>query len=231
MIKRIIDIFGVSVKKVSDYQKVKKDIKDILESFKREGIDFCILRNPNNLERQKDLDILIKNKKDIRNIMKRFGFRRRSSYGPYVSYKRRDIWLDFKVGCLAYNGFCFENASSILSRKKKYKYYFILNENDEFVHLILHSILFKRYFKPKYKKRISFLLKIINRQGVVKKLEDKFYGDGEILFNLIIKKDYKKALNMREKLFKRVFNLRGVFSFCMMWLVSTYGTMLQKITK
>ena len=37
MIKRIIDIFGVSVKKVSDYQKVKKDIKDILVWDKGHG--------------------------------------------------------------------------------------------------------------------------------------------------------------------------------------------------
>lgn len=229
MKEKFRNFMKVSVKEKSDPKKLREEIRKIIEEFKKENIEFCVLRNYEKLENQKDLDILIKDRKNLRKVMKKFGFRKRSSYGPYTSYKRKDIWLDFKVGCIAYNGFCFENAKFILNRKKLYKYYYIPKEEDELIHLILHPILFKKYFKEKYKTKIEILLKKINKKKVVAKMEDNFPNNGKKLFFLIENKEYEKALKLRKKLFLQLFNLRDFPYFCVMILVSFYGKFVKNI--
>ncbi len=231
MKNKIKEVFAVSKKGKINQDKLKKEIEDIFNEFKRAGIDFCLLRNYSELEKQKDLDILIKNKKGLRRIMQKFNLRKRTSYGPYLSYKREDLWLDFKVGCLAYNGFCFESAESILSRKRPNKSFYLLKEEDEFIHLILHPVLFKGFFKEKYKSRIRILSKNIDEKKVVENIERKFPGYGKILIDLAKAEEYDKLLSLRKILFWKLFNLRGLPFFCIMRGVSKYGGAYKKIFK
>jgi hypothetical protein len=231
MLKKIKRLVKVSVKEPSDPKKVKEEIKKILNYLNKKGVNYCILRNYNNLEKQKDLDILIERRKDIRDIMNSFGFRKRSSYGPYASYKRKDIWLDFKIGCLAYRGFCFEKASEILSRKREYRDYFIPREEDEFIHIVLHPVLYKGYFKPKYKRRIKILLKKINKRNVRLKLEKKFGTEGKRLFNLIENGEYDSALKLKKKLFRKIFNFRDLPYCIIMISVEFLGGISKKVLK
>jgi len=228
MKNKIKDLFKISTKEKADPKILRKDIKKILESFKKENIDFCILRNYVSLEKNKDIDLLVNDRKGIHKIMERFGFRKRSSYGPYTSYKRKDLWFDFKVGCIAYQGFCFEKASSILQRKRLYKYYYVPKEEDEFIHLILHPVLYKGYFKIKYKRRINSLLKKISKKDVIDKLERKFPNYGTKLFYLIKNKKYNESLKLKKQLLSKLFNIRDFPFFCIMKMIEFYGRQLNK---
>jgi len=189
-----------------------KEIKKILKIFERKGIGYCILRNYKNMEKDNEIDLLVNDKKTIKKIMTNLDFQKGADYGPYVSYKRK-IYLDFKVGCLAYQGFCFEKAEKLLKNKKSYSYFFILCEKDELVHLILHSILDKGYFKKEYIKRIEELFGKVEQDEILLELKQKFGIFGEKLFLLIKNKKYEKAIALKNKLLFKLFSFRGLLSF------------------
>jgi len=200
----------------------RKKIRDILRSFKDEGIDFCILRNYETLEKEKDVDLLVIKNKKIDEVMNKFGLHKRYSYGHFISYKGNGLWFDFKVGCLSYYGFCFKDALSILKAKKSYKYFYILGKEDEFVHLILHCVLHKSYFKEKYKDRINYLFGVIDKKRVINELVSKFPKYGETLFYLIGNKKYSEALNLEKNLLHELRNFRDLPTYLMVkfvWVV------------
>jgi hypothetical protein len=199
------------------------EIRDILNRFKKENIDFCILRNYKKLEITKDIDILInsKDKRKIKKIAKEFGLKKGVDFGYYLSCKNLDkkIWLDFKIGCLSYQGFCFESSENILNRKKKYSYFYILSKEDEFIHLILHSIINKGFFKERYIQKIEELIKNINRDFILNELTKKFDNLGKFLFLLIKKKKYNEALKLKKRLMRKIFGFFGLMNFLMLKIV------------
>jgi hypothetical protein len=207
----------------------KKIIRNILKSFKDEGIDFCVLRNYNNIEKEKDVDLLVVENKKINRIMNKFGLRRRYSYGYFMSYKGRGLWFDFKVGCLSYYGFCFKDASTILKVKRSYKYFYILNKEDEFIHLLLHCILHKGYFKDKYRKRINYLFGIIDKEKVVDELEFKFSEYGKILFSLVEERKYNEALNLKKNLLRNLINFKDLPNYLMIKFIWVFWAKFRRL--
>jgi len=195
-------------------------VNQIFDRFVEEKVDFCVLRNYAEVEDSKDVDILIGfgDKKKVIKIVKKFGLKKRASFGYYLSCKN-DVWFDFKVGGLPYQGFCFEKSCRILDRKRRYGNFFILNEEDEIIHLILHSILDKKYFKKEYLEKIERLLERIDERKVFLKLRGRFGRVGEILFLMIKRKHYESSLGLRKKLLRKMFSLYGLYNFMLLKLI------------
>ena len=185
------------------------NVKEIFREFDRQGVDYCVLRNFDSLETDNEIDILVDKGEKVKTILREKGFKKGAEYYQYLSIKG-DIWFDFKVGYLPYKGFSYKKASEILIRKRKVLGVWVMSLEDEFVHLILHSILDKNAFKEKYKKQIEFLLKKIDRGRVIKELYFKFGKIGKELFSLVEQERYGELLMLRNKLFLRIFSLRDI---------------------
>ena len=59
--------------------------------------------------------------------------------------------FDIQVGGIHWNDMPYLGEEVLNNRVKK-SYFYVPSDNDTFVMLLTHSILGKRYFKPKYKK-------------------------------------------------------------------------------
>lgn len=185
------------------------EIKEILQEFDKQNINYCILRNFDSLTKDDEIDILVDNKKKIKPILKKMKFKKGAEYFQYLSFKR-EIWMDFKIGYLPYRGFSYKSATEILRNRRKVDGVWVMSKEDEFVHLILHSILDKRKFKEKYKERIKNLLKEVDKNKIVKELHFKFGKVGTNLFSLIEQEKYKESLMLRWKLLLQIFSLKDI---------------------
>ena len=124
------------------------------------------------------LDTIIaeKNLPQVDMILKRCGFARRTqqyslrhkAYFKLVNAQK--VSFDIQIGGVHWNDMAYLDGS-MLERRKKKSFFYIPSDNDTFVMLIVHSILGKRYFKPKYQKIIrSIMEKSLNREWATKEL-------------------------------------------------------------
>ena len=135
-------------------------IKIVLKEFDEQNINYCILRNyefllgnPMPIE---SLDTVV-SKKDFRRadkILKDFDFiKRKQQFSlKHKAYFRlidlQKVSFDIQIGGIHWNDMVYLDES-ILENRKKIKYFYALSDKDTFVMLLVHSILGKRYFKPK----------------------------------------------------------------------------------
>ena len=214
-----------------EYPDKKKLILMVLKEFEKNNIRYCILRNYDNLGKEKDVDILTEDNKNtkIDNILSRFGLNLRYSYSYFRSYKGSGLWFDMKVGALSYYGIKYKDFDEIKIKKNKNLY--ILDEKEEFVHLILHSIFHKNYFVEKYKKRINYLMKKLDYESIRRELENKFKKNGCFLLKYILKNDFEKALMLKKPLLMDLFKARDIFNYISVRMVFIYGKTLKIFLK
>ncbi len=138
-------------------------LKEILGEFNKQNIQYCILRNYEFLLGQpypvESLDTVIA-KKDLRraeSILFSYGFHKRKqqfskkhkAYFKLIGLQK--ISFDVQVGGVYWNDLKYLDENIIRNRQKK-SFFYIPSDNDYFIMLLTHSILGKRYFKPKYQK-------------------------------------------------------------------------------
>lgn len=161
-------------------------IKKILEQFNKEKVRYCILRNYEFLlgrgEVTADIDILISELTRIDKIMTANGFIKHAPryvkghviYSRYLVKENRFLEFDFQVGNIAWNDIPYLGGEEVLNRRKKLSYFYVLSNEDMFIHLILHSLLGKRKFKTKYKTILNQLRKKnLDREYVKDNLRDE----------------------------------------------------------
>src|SRR3989344_6935974 len=143
--------------------------KALFSDFDKHGIGYCVLRNFEFLFDDnyawEGLDTAIP-KDDFakaRGILTQQGFTERK---PQFSLKHKaffklvngaKISLDIQVGGVYWNDMRYIDESIIANRIKK-DFFYVPNDNDTFLMLLVHSILGKRRFKPKYQEILSTLL-------------------------------------------------------------------------
>jgi hypothetical protein len=198
-------------------------IKEILKTFEEKGIDYCVLRSYEDFSKSNEIDILINDSKKIKKILPKLGFKKGTEYGYYLTFKDNDLRLDFKVKFLAYEGFRYEDSRKLLEGKRKYRGFFVLSQKDELIHLILHSIIDKGYFKEEYKYKITRLLNKINSVKVMNELVNKFGNSGNDLFYLIRRGEYKKSLKLKKPLCSRLLNVKDFIIFFTIKVVIMVG--------
>lgn len=162
-----------------------EELKKILETFNQEKINYCILRNYEFLYDFsypfESLDTIV-SKTDFRRLEKvlhNFGFNKRKqqfSLTHQAYYKFIDgkpISFDLQVGGIHWNDMVYLNEKILINKIRK-RFFYIPSDNDTFVMLLVHSILGKRYFKPKYQQILFSLYLQVNRSYVALQLSRIF---------------------------------------------------------
>ncbi len=181
----------------------EKTTKEVILEFNKKNVAYCILRNYQNIWKNKDLDILIDPKDGfkVKKILKHFGFVKRIwGWGPYILC---DKTFDIKAGCLDCQKICIDESRDLLGRKRKHKYFYILGKEDELKHLIFKS-LSKNFRKKKYLKKIKTLLEECNTRIVKEGFFSNFGGAGRNMFNAVRKGDYEKAIKYRGEMYQKI---------------------------
>jgi thymidylate kinase len=158
-------------------------LKKVLMEFNQQGIQYVVLRNYEFLLGQdypiESLDTVI-SRKDMYKahcILSKFGFHKRlqqfsKAHKAYFKFINLEpISFDIQVGGVHWNDMAYLGEEIFLNKTKK-EFFYTLSKDDYFIMLIAHSILGKRFFKPKYQ-QILLNLKI-NEEYVFSKLSTIF---------------------------------------------------------
>ncbi len=142
--------------------------KKVLTEFNCRGIQYCLLRNYEFLYDPsfpvEGLDIII-SKSDMPKvdlILRELDFTKRKqqfSLAHKAYFKLVDLKMvsfDIQVGGVYWNDMKYLDES-VLKHLVNKEFFFVLADNDAFVMYLVHSILGKRYFKPKYQQILSSL--------------------------------------------------------------------------
>ena len=143
-------------------------VRELFSKLERNGVRYCVLRNYGFLLDEKipweSLDISIAKDDFLKAdaILGQEGFSRRK---PQFSLRHRAYFklirdtivsFDVQVGGVYWNDMSYLGESIFKHRIKK-SFFYVPSDNDTFVMLTAHSILGKRYFKPKYQQILSSL--------------------------------------------------------------------------
>ncbi|MDO8510930.1 MAG: nucleotidyltransferase family protein [Nanoarchaeota archaeon] len=180
--------------------------KAIFSEFEQQGIRYCALRNFEFLydvnHAWEGLDIVI-GKDDYekaRAILQQQGFIQRK---PQFSLQHKAFFklvngikvsFDVQVGGVHWNDMRYMDESIIADRMRK-DFFYVPSDNDTFLMLLVHSILGKRRFKPKYQEILSSLLEQgkIDEQKTVQDLSRVFTKqESEELLKLVKAKQFDK---------------------------------------
>src|SRR3990167_404918 len=143
--------------------------KEAFFAFEEQGIRYCVLRNfeflsdPNYAWEGLDTTISKDDYEKARAILLQQGFTQRK---PQFSLQHKAFFklvngikvsFDLQVGGVYWNDMRYMDESILANRVRK-EFFYVPSSNDFFLMLLVHSILGKRYFKPKYQEQISLLL-------------------------------------------------------------------------
>lgn len=175
-----------------------EQFKSLFSELDKQRIGYCVLRNFEFLfdadHAWEGLDTVI-GKDDFakaRLILAQQGFTERK---PQFSLKHKaffklingvKISLDVQVGGVYWNDMRYIDESIIANRIKK-DFFYIPGDNENFLMLLVHSILGKRRFKPKYQLIMSSLLE----QG---RVDEQIIG--EKLSKIFTEKTARKVLGL-----------------------------------
>jgi len=151
------------------YSVPLEHLKLVCSDFEKNAVGYCVLRNFEFLFDSnfpwEGLDMTVR-KDDfwkVKEILIQHGFTERKQQ---FSLKHRayfkmvagvKVSFDIQVGGVYWNDMKYINETIIANRIKK-EFFYIPCDNDFFLMLLVHSILGKRYFKPKYQEQMSLLL-------------------------------------------------------------------------
>src|SRR3989344_752660 len=159
------------------------EFKEIFSAFEQQGINYCVLRNfeflfDTNVPWE-GLDTVISKDayEKARAILLQHGFIQRK---PQFSLQHKAFFklvngikvsFDVQVGGVHWNDMRYMDESIIADRMRK-DFFYVPSDNDTFLMLLVHSILGKRRFKPKYQQILSSLLeqKKVDEQKIMQDL-------------------------------------------------------------
>lgn len=150
-----------------------EQLRPIFEEWNRQQIRYALIRNYEFLlDPQEppgfDLDIVIA-EEDVQKVHslllaqgfiaypQQFSLRHRG-FGKYFPEIGKKIGLDIQVGGIHWNDIPYLSAEQVLPKRVFREFFYTLADEDELVMYICHSLLGKRYFKEKYKRKIDELL-------------------------------------------------------------------------
>ncbi|MFW5890646.1 MAG: FkbM family methyltransferase, partial [bacterium] len=204
-------------------------VKEILRDFEKKGINYCILRNYNHLDSDKEVDILINDKKKVISLLMKQGFKVGANYGNYLTMKKKGFWFDFKVGGLVYQGFLYKSADKLLKTKIKKKGFWTLSPLEEVIHLLLHCIIDKGFFKEEYKKQIESLLNVVNKKDLFNELYKNLSNNGKKLYCYLMEKNYHSMIGLRGKLLQKLFSLKQIIPISILVGIKTRNKIIKSI--
>ena len=158
-------------------------IREVLQEFDDNHINYCLLRNYQfllgSLEPVESMDTVI-SKEDMpkaNQILTNFNFIQRKQQfslqhkAYFKIFNSKVLSFDIQVGGVHWNDMRYLDEIILKNRVKK-DFFYVPSDNDTFVMLLTHSILGKRYFKPKYQQILRSL--VIDENYVLKHLSRIF---------------------------------------------------------
>lgn len=164
-------------------------LKEVFSRFEEEEIQYCVLRNYEFLFDEtvpiESLDTVIA-EKDLHRaelVFKEMGFSRRKqqfslkhkAYFKLINLKK--VSFDVQVGGVYWNDMIYIDEKILQNRTKKDCFDFhiyVPSDDDTFVMLLVHSILGKRFFKPKYQKILFSLFPHVDENYVITNISKIF---------------------------------------------------------
>ena len=189
-------------------------IKVVLERLEKQGVMYCVLRNYDFLLEgrnivvgsERSVDMVVADAEFMRfvSVMTELGFlERKNSFSlrhraffKIVGEKVDEVVsFDVQVGGVHWNDICYLDERFVIGNRVRKGGFFVPSENDTFVMLLLHSVLGKRYFKPEYQRILLSLREKIEREYVLKRLNDIFSGScSQELFDLAMRGNFESII-------------------------------------
>lgn len=204
--------------------KTISTIKRIFDEFEKNKIDCCIIRNykfllENKIYEGKDIDILIlgRDKRKIGRILKKHGFGRvminpfsmHRGYAKYIKEDKKLLQLHFHINGITGRHVKYLSAGDILKRKIKKDFFNAVSDEDEFLIILLHSILDAVKFESKYKEELRELLSKDLEKGYIEEKLSKLFGkkNSTKILNTLFKNDFNSIEKLMPEL-KKYFESR-----------------------
>jgi len=191
-------------------------IKKVFSTFEKEQIKYCILRNYEFLEEEreiqdhseKSLDLVTARKglPAFKEVMNTLGFQPRNPgfskahHAYFKVFPFGVVSFDVQIGGVHWNDICYLDEEYVVGNRVRKAFFYIPSPEDTFVMLLLHSILGKRYFKPKYQEILRSLSqsKNINKEYVLARLTEVFSPTtAKKLLTLAMQNDFKIILQKK----------------------------------
>jgi len=146
-----------------------QEIKKVLSEWEASNVGYALLRNYEFLLEQfaepgNDLDLVISRKDFVqaRKILLWHGFVEsprqfslsHKGIGKYFVQDKLKFGFDIQLGGVHWNDIPYLDAEEVLRHKLKVDNIHVLSDDDSFIMYVCHSLLGKRYFKEKYKKKL-----------------------------------------------------------------------------
>lgn len=199
-------------------------IIDLFNKLNASGFEYILIRNINNelpgsLKTGKDIDLLIhfNERRKFINFLKANGFKRishphqhdRFLYGVkifefFVNKDNVLLDLNYQLACRSLNAgewipldHKIQNSAwenKVINKIDNFTYY-SLGLEDEFVALVTRSVFDKKEFENGYMERIDELMKLIDVNEVMAKLQLIFFKFASVLLTMLKKRQYKVILD------------------------------------
>jgi len=188
------------------YSFYLKNIKEVFLDFDDHEVGYCVLRNFeflfDNSSPWEGLDMAVAKDDfgEVNQILLRHGFIERKqqfslrhrAYFKIVEGVK--VSFDIQVGGVYWNDMKYIGEVIIANRMKK-EFFYVPCANDFFLMLLVHSILGKRYFKPKYQEIMCSLLEqnLVDAEVVIQHLSILFTRKmARRIFTLITSRQFRK---------------------------------------
>ncbi len=189
-------------------------IKQVLNKLELQKIRYCVLRNYEFLLEDREVQDVSEHSVDIviarqdahhfEQAMKSLGFQERKQGFSLVHraffrvYPFGVVSFDVQIGGVHWNDILYLDDEFILGNRVRKGYFFVPAPEDMFTMLLLHSILGKRHFKPKYRAILSLLAKTVSREAVLERVRKVFSpAASEELVTLAFHAEFEKLLNRK----------------------------------
>lgn len=215
-------------------------IKDVLVTLEQNDIAYCILRNydflienrvgTNLSERSIDLVVSKRDFTRFKAIMAQLKFLQRN---PHYSHSHHAFYcienidsvsFDVQVGGIYWNDFLYLNEKYVLANRKKNSFFYTLSTDNEYIMLIVHSLLAKRYFKPEYQQKLLILNNHIDAKYVRNRLGELFTANTvSSIMECVQSGDFRTLVQRRTAILmsffsKSIFRLPKVLAFAVRYM-------------
>lgn len=221
-------------------KKTNQLIEEILLNLEKEKINYCVLRNfgfliKDEIDPGKDNDIIIleKDVRKIDKIMKNKGFAvwqinpasKHKGYLKYVPEDEKLLRFHFHINGVTGRHTKYLEAGPILKRKRKIGFFYATSPENEFLVVLLHSILDRMRFAQQYRADLQRLIKAGIDFNYVNEVLSNLFGDkGKKIIDLVNKNRFEPAEKLIPELkrkfeFKRILKISYIYLYGMFWKI------------
>ncbi|MBI5065264.1 hypothetical protein HZA97_03415 [Candidatus Woesearchaeota archaeon] len=215
------------------------EAKAVLEVLSANDVSYALIRNYDFLLGKnpgKDIDVVINlgDAEKIKDLMIQKGFfpQKICPYSAHLGFYKF-ISADFKllkfhfhIGGIAGRYSPYLSASEVLKKKRLFKGFPVISNEDLLISLIFHSNLSKGKGKEKYLLSVESILdQDFDKKYIRSTLEKKFgFQNGQDILRALYSRDFEKLDLLRNKI-NRSFFFKSFFSFCLTRMLCAFWKM------